>query len=151
MVIYGIALVPLADIIQEEEREVMAPFYANNALLGGPTKGNTRIMRVLMEHVTDFGYFPKPEKSNNVCDHLKEVKAAEACFKAVGLTLQYYKGHWYVGGFIGGKEDRTNWLQPKVQEWDKGVQILGRREAQYPQPVNAELVMSLQPEWMYIQ
>eukprot|EP00957_Ditylum_brightwellii_P151130 11507743-Ditylum_brightwellii.AAC.1 len=40
MIIYGIALVPLATIIWMQEKDVMAPFYADDALLDGPAKAN---------------------------------------------------------------------------------------------------------------
>eukprot|EP00957_Ditylum_brightwellii_P066008 5005995-Ditylum_brightwellii.AAC.1 len=93
MVLYWIALVPLTELIREAEEAVMVPFYANNALLDGPARTNTRMMLVLMENGPDFGYYPKPEKLTHVCDRPEDVEEAKAMFTKSGLTLKYCDGH----------------------------------------------------------
>eukprot|EP00957_Ditylum_brightwellii_P205424 15343834-Ditylum_brightwellii.AAC.1 len=65
----------------------MAPFYADDALLDGPAKGNTRMMLVLMKHGPDFGYFPEPEKSIHVCNWSEDVNMARVSFAVAGLKL----------------------------------------------------------------
>eukprot|EP00957_Ditylum_brightwellii_P116083 8855636-Ditylum_brightwellii.AAC.1 len=83
-------------------------------------------MLVLMEHSPNFGYFLEPEKSIHICDWSEEIEEAKACFQAAGISLQYIDGHCYMGGFIGGEEERKRWLQLKVEEWAEGVKTLSK-------------------------
>ena len=151
MVVYGVALVPLAEIIRAADKEVLAPFYADDVGLDGPAGRNAKLMGILVEHGPDFGYFPEPGKSIHVCDDVADMAAAEEAFAARGLSVNLHDGYRYVGGFIGGQQQETEWVKPKVAAWVEGVRILAGFAGRYPQTAYAGLVMSLQAEWQYLQ
>eukprot|EP00957_Ditylum_brightwellii_P117734 8981842-Ditylum_brightwellii.AAC.1 len=100
--VYRVALVPLAEIIQVAEKEVLAPFYTDDVGLDGPVGRNAKLLGILVEHGPDFGYFPEPEKSIHVCNNVADMAAAKEAFKARGLSVNLHDGHRYVGEFIGG-------------------------------------------------
>eukprot|EP00957_Ditylum_brightwellii_P105953 8081667-Ditylum_brightwellii.AAC.1 len=87
MVVYGVALLLLAEITRAADKGVLAPFYANNVALDGPADRNAQLLCILVKHGPDFGYFKEPEKSIHVCNDAEEVEQAREAFKARGLTV----------------------------------------------------------------
>eukprot|EP00957_Ditylum_brightwellii_P177007 13483971-Ditylum_brightwellii.AAC.1 len=49
----------------------MAPLYADYVALDWPAAQNAKLLRLLGVKGPDRGYFPEPEKSIHVCNHLK--------------------------------------------------------------------------------
>eukprot|EP00957_Ditylum_brightwellii_P018888 1420548-Ditylum_brightwellii.AAC.1 len=93
MIGYGVALLPLADQLKEEEKKVLAPFFADDLSLDGPAQCNACQLRFMMDKGPDRGYFPEPDKSIHICNSPADLEASEAAFKAEGLKLNYHDGH----------------------------------------------------------
>ena len=67
MVLYGLGLLPLAEVIREADPGVIQPWYANNVSMWGTIRRNTKLLRALMEKGPFNGYSPETEKSWNIC------------------------------------------------------------------------------------
>ena len=79
MALYDIALLPLAEILQEEYGEVLQPWYADDAAMQGRAGAVTVVFKLLMKLGPMFGYLPEPEKSFAICPLATE-PAAKAIF-----------------------------------------------------------------------
>eukprot|EP00957_Ditylum_brightwellii_P191251 14562526-Ditylum_brightwellii.AAC.1 len=88
MIRYGVALLPLADQLKEEEKKVLLWFVTDKGL--------------------DRGYFPEPYKSIHICNSPADLEATKAAFKAEGLKLNYYDG----GSMGAGSEDASGICPP---------------------------------------
>jgi hypothetical protein len=148
MVIYGIALVPLAESLRAAVPTVVQPWYADDAAMAGPAEDVATAMRLLEEEGPARGYFPEPAKSILICDPpvLERAKIVLDEF-----DFQYKDGHRYVGGFIGTRASRLEWLEPQIQKWIDGIESLAKVAKRFPQTAYAGLVKSLQSEWQYLQ
>eukprot|EP00957_Ditylum_brightwellii_P010332 781175-Ditylum_brightwellii.AAC.1 len=120
MVVYGLALLLLAEITRATGKGVLAPFYANSVALDGPADRNTQLLGILVKHGPNFGYFPEPEKSIHVCNNAEEVEQAREAFKARGPTVILHDRYRYVGGYIGHREREVEWVKPKIEAWVEG-------------------------------
>jgi hypothetical protein len=123
MVLYGIALVPLAESLRKAVPSVVQPWYADNAAMAGPVSGIARAMALIQEEGPARGYFTEPTKLVVICDpNMSEsVKTALESF-----GFQYRDRHRYVGGYIGTPAVRKEWLEPQIQKWIYGVKGLAR-------------------------
>ena len=106
MALYGIALLPLADILRKEFPQVLQPWYADDAAMQGPPEMVAACFERLMAIGPHFGYYPEPAKSFAICPEATEARVLRA-FGAAGLTVQARRGHRYVGGYVGSQEMRT--------------------------------------------
>ena len=97
MLLYGIALVPLAESLRKAEPTVLQPWYANDAAMTGPVDAIARAMRLLEEQGPARGYYPEPEKSIFV-PSTPEV-ATECQDRLKDHNFQHRPGHRYIGGF----------------------------------------------------
>ena len=59
-------------------------------------------------------------------------------------------GNRYLGGYIGSKEGKEEWIKPKVKEWATSVEILSRITRIFLQAAYTGFVLCLQCEWGYI-
>ena len=63
MVLYGLALTPLAETIRAAVLTVVQPWYADDAAMAGPVSGIAEAQRLLLELGPRWVYFPEPDKS----------------------------------------------------------------------------------------
>jgi hypothetical protein len=62
MIVYGLALVPLAKILHDEFPVVLQPWYANDTAMEDRVSDVARVMDRLKEAGPARGYYPEPEK-----------------------------------------------------------------------------------------
>ena len=67
------------------------------------------------------------------------------------FQFRYADGHRYVGGYIGSRATRDQWLAPQIEQWVRAVKSLAKVARRYPQTAYAGLALSLQHEWQYLQ
>ena len=79
-------------------------------------------MRLLEEQGPARGYYPEPEKSIFV-PSTPEV-AMEYQDRLRAHNFQHRPGHRYIGGFIGTDAARSEWLEPQIQQWIRGIHKL---------------------------
>eukprot|EP00957_Ditylum_brightwellii_P042162 3193017-Ditylum_brightwellii.AAC.1 len=80
MMVYGVALLPLAEITRAADEGVLAPFYANDMALDKPADRDAQLLGILVKNGPNFVYFPEPEKSIYICDNAEEVEQAREAF-----------------------------------------------------------------------
>jgi len=98
MVLYGLALVPLAENLRESVPEVLQPWYADDAAMAGPVQGIAKAMRLLADQGPARGYYPEPAKSIFLCNPTDDATAREVLAE---FAFRHLDGHRYIGGFIG--------------------------------------------------
>jgi hypothetical protein len=118
MVLYGLALVPLAHRLREAVPTARQTWYADDNAGLARARALARYMDLLMVYGPMRGYFPEPEKSVCIFDPADKA-AAEGILGR--FNFKYADGHRYVGGFMGSEAARQEWLQPKIQQWVDGV------------------------------
>jgi hypothetical protein len=148
MVLYGLALVPLANRLRLANPTLLQAWYADDMAMAGPSTEIAKMMGLLEELGPKRGYFPEPAKSIFIVRPEDQPQAQDHLSQ---YTFTYCEGHRYVGGFIGTNEAREAWLQPKVRQWADGVETLARVARRFPQTAYAGLAKSLQSEWQYLQ
>ncbi|KAL7503120.1 hypothetical protein ACHAXN_000965, partial [Cyclotella atomus] len=150
MVLYGVALMPLAEHLRECVPDAMTPWYADDSAGVGRAEACARAMLFLTEWGPTYGYYPEVEKSYFICTEEEEARAKVA-FYSCGLQVKFVRGMRYLGGFIGGNEHKLEWVKEKVKVWVDGVKILASVAKRFPQTAFAGLTFSLQSEWQYVQ
>ena len=149
MMLYGIAILPLAQMLKKEYPSVLQPWYADDSAMMGPHALNAKVVKLLVEKGPCFGYYPEPEKSWHICSEAEE-PAAMAAFDAEGLQVRFTRGQRYVGGYIGSAETQEEWLAPMMVKWTEAVKTFAAVAGKYPQTTYAGFAMCLQLEWQYV-
>ena len=149
MALYGIALLPLAEILRKQCPEVLQPWYADDAAMQGRPPSVAKCFQLLIKTGPMFGYYPEPEKSFCICPLATEAAAA-ATFETANLPLKFSRGHRYVGGFIGSTAMKDRWVEPMVAKWVDGVKAIAKVARKYPQSAFFGFSQSLQSEWQYL-
>ena len=141
MLLYGLAMTPLALILQREEPGVVWAWYADDAALSGPPAAVANGMRLLLRYGPARGYFPFPAKSILIDAPPEDSPGgrllSEFSFKAPG-------GSRYLDGFLGRGTARESWVGEKVAAWTESVRDLARVAVRHPQAALAGLTRSLQ-------
>ena len=148
MLLYGVALVPLAKELRAHYPELCTPWYADDSSITGPADLVGAAMERLQLRGPARGYYPEPSKSTVVVADSDQERAREILAQ---FDFQYTTGTRHLGGFHGTAAARHKWLRPQVQKWTKGVHLLARVARKYPQTAYAGLTRSLQAEWLYLQ
>ena len=149
MALYGIALLPLAEILRERFPDVLQPWYADDAAMQGRPARVAACFKLLCDLGPHFGYFPEPEKSFAICPLATEVEV-KAAFEAEGMTVKTCRGHRYVGGYVGSLAMRNRWIEPMVEEWVAGIEVLSKIARKFPQSAYHGFATLLQAEWQYL-
>ena len=149
MVLYGIALLPLAEALRKEFPDVLQPWYADDAAMQGPPARVAACFKLLCKLGHIFGYYPEPEKSFAICPLAVE-REVKVVFTAEGLSVQTCRGHRYVGGYVGSLAMRNRWIEPMVAQWVDAVGMIAKIAGKYPQSAYHGFATSLQAEWQYL-
>jgi hypothetical protein len=148
MVLYGLALLPLAARLRREQPDTVQAFYADDVLAKGRVSRLAETMTLLLRLGPERGYFPEPEKSILICAPNDRLAATA---RLDDFDFKYADGYRYVGGFLGSDAARSEWLEPQIQQWVLGVAALAKVAKRHPQTAYAGLTKSLQQEWQYLQ
>jgi hypothetical protein len=148
MVLYGLALTPLAESIRAAVPTIVQPWYADDAAMAGPVRGIAEAQRLLLELGPRRGYFPEPDKSILIAPVATPPSALASLAE---FNFRQEDGHRYLGGFVGSGETEAAWVDPQVHQWVEGVHRLAAAARRYPQTAYAGLSQSLQSEWQYLQ
>ena len=87
MVLYGIALLPLAESLQKEFPDALQPWYADDVAMQGPPARVAACFKLLWKLGPMFGYYPEPEKSFATCPLTVEQEVKDV-FNVEGLVVQ---------------------------------------------------------------
>jgi hypothetical protein len=111
MVLYGLALVPLAKKLWQEHPEVVQAWYADDGLLKGYTSQVAAAMTLLQRLGPERGYLPEPAKSIFICSRRGAT---------LSVSFKFTDGYRYIGGFLGRDAAISQWLAPQIQQWVLG-------------------------------
>jgi len=147
MLLYGVATIPLIDNLNSH-REVVQNWYADDASAVGDLDHVKSWFMELMRKGPAFGYFPEPRKSYLIVStSFKE--RAQKTFGSLGV--QVVTGQRFLGGYIGDKEGKEQYLTKKIADWCWHVEKLAKLAEKQPQNAFAALTKSLQFQWSYFQ
>ena len=133
MVLYGITLVPLAEELRAADPGLLSCFYADNAAFGGLARRSAQLLNLLMKRGPDRGYFPDPAKSLFILNTPGQEELAKREFAKEGLVLNFVRGSWYLGAYLGPRYQLEQWVKPQVEAWAHGVRVLGKISRRHPQ------------------
>ena len=148
MLLYGVALLPLAESLRKAEPTLLQPWYADDFMMHGRATATARATRILMIEGPPRGYYPEPAKSIVVC--VPEDRATAEKILAE-FEFKYTDGFRYVGGFMGTAKAQEEWLLPQIDNWVAGIHKLAKVAKRFPQTAYAGMARSLQSEWQYVQ
>jgi hypothetical protein len=149
MILYGVALLPLVEGLRQAVPEATTPWFADDSAAIGKMTVCAKCLEYLSQHGLTYEYYIEPEKTHVICTQEEEPKA-KAAFLSRGLVVNFLRGKWYLGGFIGSKMEREKWVRENVLKWADGVKILASIAKRHPQTAYAGFTMSLQQEWCYV-
>ena len=81
-----------------------------------------------MEMGPNQGYFPNPAKSLFISGTPGQEEASKRELAAEGLELNFFSCSWYLGSYLGPKEDLVAWVKTQVKAWAHRVIILGKMD-----------------------
>ena len=148
MIIYGIGMLPLTRSLKGQIKDLLQPWYADDAAAGGKFEKILEYYKLLYDEGPGRGYFPEPTKSILVVKP-QSVERATALFQHLGFKI--VTGTRYLGGHIGDEGACTEWIESKVAGWVAGIKSLSKMALCSPQCAFAGLQKSLQSEWMHLQ
>ena len=65
--------------------------------------------------------------------------------------MNFVRGAWYLGAYLGPPDQLEAWLKPQVEAWAHGVRFLVKIARRHPQSAYTGLGILLQLEWQYLQ
>ena len=95
-----------------------------------------------------FGFYPEPE---NLIVVVKEGQEDNATQFFAGLNFKVVTGTQYLEGYVGSKEQQSDWLDEKVEAQDKNISWMTDVARHQPQVTCIGLQHSLQTEWLFVQ
>ncbi|EJK63533.1 hypothetical protein THAOC_15800, partial [Thalassiosira oceanica] len=131
MDIYGIALLPMVELLREAEPDLLQPWYADDGSGYGKLVRQRNVYKRLEQIGPDFGYFPAGAKCWLTVPKRREEEVKQYLADN-GLPWQVTQGKRYVGGFIGSEDALSEWIEPKVEDWTFAIERLANAAVRYP-------------------
>ena len=149
MVLYGLALTPLAQRLRHDFPTLSQSWYADDASVIGDVSLFPAYFDALSKLGPPRGYYPQPPKSIV----LPHPQADQAHIQAAtqDLQCQFRLGHTYLGGFLGDEALRNQWIRTKIDKWISSVSKLAKAAHKFPHAAYAALTKNKQAEWNYVQ
>ena len=94
------------------------------------------------------GYYPKPSKSVLIV-HTENIEAGKEFRSRHGFKV--CTDARYLGGYIRDDKSKSDWLRERTLTWEKKTSTISKIAGKYPQESYAEVVRSIQSEWIFLQ
>ncbi len=146
MILYGLALQPLARDLRSRFPTLLQLWYADDCCLFGPPTMIADALAFLTDRGSHVGYFPEPRKSVAI---IPPNSPPPVCLSDMGFS--FTDGARYLGGFVGSPQRKQEWVQPQVEQWGQNIKVLASIAKTHPQDAFIGLSKSLQSEWKYLQ
>ena len=95
-----------------------------------------------------FGYFPEPSKSYLI---VKEPSLSSVAHHFSSSGIHIVSSGRYLGGVIGDVTGIESFVESKVNDWSRYVELLSSLATDQPQAAYIGLTRSLQSEWLFLQ
>ncbi|KAI2490419.1 hypothetical protein MHU86_24151 [Fragilaria crotonensis] len=115
MVLYGLALTPLAETIRARVPTVAQPWYADDAAMAGSVDGIAEAQRLLL----DLGRAGLLPRAGQVDPH-RPARDPPALVSLAEFNFRHEEGHRYLGGFVGSGAAEA-WVDPKSSNGSRGL------------------------------
>ncbi|KAI2493139.1 hypothetical protein MHU86_21400 [Fragilaria crotonensis] len=129
MVLYGLALTPLAETLRARVPTVAQPWYADDAAMAGSVEGIAEAQRLLLDLGPRRGYFPEPDKSILIVP----LATPPLPSRPRGFNFRHEEGHRYLGGFVGSGAAEA-WVDPKSSNGSRASTASRRRRGGIHRP-----------------
>ena len=148
MMNYIIGVLPLIKQLKSEYPDVTQPWFTDNAGALGTFNKIEYYLNLLIWFGPGRGYYPKPLKIILIV-HPKN----PASGKDFGLShgLKICTGAEYLGGFIGDKESKPEWLKDRTSMWEKNIRAITKVSGKFPQESHTVAVHAIHSELIYLQ
>ena len=149
MVLYGLALTPLAKRLRTDFPDLSQSWYADDASVIGDVSLFQAYFDALSKLGPPRGYYPQLSKSIILPHPQADQAHIQAATK--GLQCDFRLGHTYLGGYLGDPALRNQWMRMKITKWIASVAKLAKAAQKFPHSAYAALTKNKQAEWCYIQ
>ena len=122
--IYAIGITPILDMMlvaMQNDRSKMVEFK-NYVTASRNLEARRRWWDILMQISQNYGYYPQPTKSWLIIKE-KKVKEAVRVFEATIIQIST-EGKRHLGAVIGMEENKKNYINDKISEWTKEINML---------------------------
>ncbi|KAI2498783.1 hypothetical protein MHU86_15686 [Fragilaria crotonensis] len=136
MVLYGLALSPLAETLRARVPTVAQPWYADDAAMAGPVDGIAEAQRLLLE----LGPRRDTSRAGQVDPHRPLATPPPALAALAEFNFRHEEGHRY-RWLLGSGAAEAAWVDPQVQQWIEVTQA----EWQYLQRVTPDIAPAFAP------
>ena len=145
MAMFALATVPLI-------RKIAIPgsvqaWFADDSASGGKLTSLRQWWDLLSRNGPNYGYYPNAKKTFLLVKNAKKAEAGEV-FKDTGVQITT-EGRPYLGGPLGSTEFVENFLEKKVSDWEKEIQLLAKFAVTQPQASFAALTHGIISRWAY--
>ena len=114
--------------------------FADDVTASGNLEALRRWWDTLMQIVPNYGYYPQPTKSWLI---VIENKLEEAVWVFGGTNIQIFtEGKRHLGAVIGTEENKKNYINDKIREWTKEINMLADIATTHPQAAYTAYVTS---------
>lgn len=146
MMMYAIGILTIIKSLKSEDYR--QTWYADDSACLGKLAQVRRWFDVLMREGPKWGYFPEPSKSVLV---VKPNQETEAKTLFSDLKVSIVTSHRFLGGVIGTKDAKINFVKEKVAMWVDCIKKLSNAAVKSPQAAYTSFTKSLQAEWIFTQ
>lgn len=140
MFAYAVATIPLIRLLA-----LTQIWYADDSSVVGEISELKKWMDNLLSVGPLFGYFPEPPKCSLIVRE-SHVTTAEKIFS--GSEVKIILSNRYLGGVVGNEIGMSSFIESKVREWSRLVELLS---VEQPQAAYVSLTKSLQSQWIFQQ
>ena len=149
---YAVASRPMIMTLKETvgEENFKQVWFADDSAGAGTLEKLLVWWEKLTEIGPSFGYHPKPSKSYLVIKDESKVDYARQLFDGQGIHITT-EGKRHLGGFIGSRDAKANFVRQKVSKWASDVAELAEIGADQPQAALCGLNTGVSRRWKYLQ
>ena len=128
--------------------DVTQPWYADDAGALGMFDHLEHYFKSLRRNGPEWGYIPEPTKS--IIDmHTQNLESGEEFRQRHGFKVCI--GARYIGGYIGDKKPKGDWLKDLKEKWERDICALRKTANKCPQESYAPVDHVVQLEWIFRQ
>lgn len=149
MAIYALGVTPMLNIlllrIGNQHNRMVA--FADDITAAGTLEALKQWWDHLLEIGPSYGYFPQPTKSWLIVKS-DQLDQARQTFAGTQIKITS-EGERHLGAVIGTDENKSQYINKKIDDWTQEINLLAEIAATYPQAAYSAYVSSYQHKLTY--